>query len=164
MEIGLITGAFGIKGEVKVLSLNGEPERFVKLKSLIIVKEDGEEALKEISEVRVHQEFALIKFEGIESRSDADRLKSCPVLLIDGDLTEAEEASVYREKLIGMEVFTSDGTRLGVIEEVIETGANDVYDVRDDGESVLLPAIPDVVKETDFDGNRMIVDLLPGLV
>jgi 16S rRNA processing protein RimM len=164
MDIGLILEAFGIRGEVKVLSLSGEPERFCKLESLEIVSQDRTETgIYRIEKVRVHKGCALVKLEGIDNRTDAEAIEKKYICLADGDCTVVEKSRVERDKLIGLEVTTVNGDRLGVIEEVILTGANDVYEVRDGRRTILIPAIADVIKSVDLETGRMVVDPLPGL-
>ena len=164
MDIGLILDAFGIRGEVKILSLNDEPERFINLESLLIASPDGSQTvIYKIEKVRIHKGHALVKFKGIDSRTDAEALKSRYVSLLDGDSTAAENSKVERKLLIGLEVRTVRGDRLGVIEEVILTGANDVYEVRDGNKTVLIPAISDVIKSVDLEARMMVVEPLPGL-
>ena len=165
MDIGLILEAFGIKGEVRIMSLHDEPERFCNLECISVASPDRAETdIYKIEKVRIHKGFALVKLEGINSRTEAEGLEKKYVRLVDGDLTSIEKARVENKKLIGLEVVTIDGDRLGVIEEVILTGANDVYEVRDGKKTVLIPAISDVIKSIDLEKRCMVVDPLPGLL
>jgi 16S rRNA processing protein RimM len=164
MEIGLILGAFGIGGEVKVLSLNDEPQRFDKLESVMIVAPGGCGTAYKLENVRVHKGHALLKLKGIENRSDAEALKDRYISVTDDERTVIEVAKVDRDKLIGLNVKTVAGDHLGILEEVIRTGANDVYEVIDGKKSILLPAISDVVKSIDLESGVMVVELLPGLI
>jgi 16S rRNA processing protein RimM len=165
MDIGLILGAFGIKGEVRILSLTDEPERFLELKEVILAgPEDGSELKYEIEKVRVHKRNALVKFHEVADRTQAEELEGTYVRLVGSDMTVVEEVHIINEKLIGIEIFTKSGERLGVLEEVIQTGANDVYEVRDGEKSILLPAICEVILEIDLEHGRMVVDPLPGLL
>jgi len=166
MDIGLILGAFGIKGEVRILSLSDEPDRFSSLSEVLLVAEDGEESRLEIGKVRIHKKHALVLFKNISDRTQAEGLKGSYVRLTgDNDsLTESEAASIERDRLIGIKVFTKSGDFLGELEEVIRTGANDVYEVNDGEKRVLLPAISDVIVSVDLDNGRMVVDPLPGLL
>ena len=166
MDIGLILGAFGIKGEVRILSLHDEPERFKGLKDVVVVDEDSNVSRMEVGKVRIHKKHALVLFKGITDRDVAESLKGSYVRVEadEASLTEAESASINRERLIGLKVFTKSGDFLGELEEVIRTGANDVYEVSDGGKTVLLPAISDVIVSVDFESGRMVVDPLPGLL
>jgi len=167
MDVGLILGAFGIKGEVRILSLNDEPERFLECKSLVIVEADGSEKTYGIDKVRVHKRNALVKFIEVPDRNVSEAMKGLYVRLPEdhaGQPTVSEESRLLRDKLTGMEVYTKSGDRLGVLEEVIQTGANDVYEVSDGEKSILLPAISEVIIEVDIENGRMVVDPLPGLL
>ena len=164
MDIGLILGAFGIKGEVRILSLYDEPERFRDLRELVLVGPDKSELKYEIEKVRIHKKNALVKFREVKDRTQAEKLEGTYVRLVGDTMTVVEEVRVGTEKLIGLEVYTRTGERLGVLEEVIRTGANDVYEVRDGEKSILLPAISEVILNIDLDHRRMVVDPLPGLL
>jgi len=167
MDIGLIMGAFGIKGEVRILSLNDEPGRFRDLKVLEVIEPDGAVSTYRIEKVRIHKKHALVKLEGFSDRTASENLKGHYVRLPEEHaerLTVAEAARVERESLIGLEVFTRSGERLGVLEEVILTGANDVYEVSNGESCVLLPAISEVIVDVDLENGRMVVDPLPGLL
>jgi 16S rRNA processing protein RimM len=164
MEIGLILGAFGIKGEVRIKSLNVEPERFLELESLVLVRAGEDEKVHRIESIRVQNGVVIAKLESVTTRTDAEALKRARVQASDDCIIEVDDAESEADRLIGLEVFTTAGDRLGVIEEVILTGANDVYEVRDGKKTVLLPAIDDVVKSVDLDTGRMVVELLPGLL
>ena len=164
MDIGLILGAFGIKGEVRILSLNDEPERFLDLRELILKGPDITDLRYGIEKVRIHKRHALVKFREVTDRTQAEKLQGAYVRLVGNDKTITEEARTENEKLIGLVVSTTSGECLGVLEEVIQTGANDVYGVRDGEKSILIPAISDVIVEIDLEGRRMVVDPLPGLL
>ncbi len=164
MDIGLIMGAFGIKGEVRILSLNDEPERFKGLDELILTQSEKTDLTFTIEKVRVHKKHVLVKFREVKDRTEAEKLKGTYVRLSGSELTVTEEARIDNEKLIGLQVITKSGDSLGVLEEVIQTGANDVYGVRNGEKSILLPAISDVIIEIDLEGGRMVVDPLPGLL
>lgn len=164
MDIGLILGAFGIKGEVRILSLNDEPERFKGLDELILTQSEKTDLTFTIEKVRVHKKRAIVKFREVKDRTGAEKLSGTYVRLTGSELTVTEEARIDTEKLIGLKVITKSGDSLGVLEEVIQTGANDVYGIRNGEKSILLPAISDVIIEIDLEGGRMVVDPLPGLL
>lgn len=164
MDIGLILGAFGIKGEVRILSLNDEPERFKGLDELILTQSEKTDLTFTIEKVRVHKKRAIVKFREVKDRTGAEELSGTYVRLTGSELTVTEEARIDTEKLIGLKVITKSGDSLGVLEEVIRTGANDVYGIRNGEKSILLPAISDVIIEIDLEGGRMVVDPLPGLL
>ena len=78
---------------------------------------------------------------------------------------DLEEDEYYIADLIGMKVVTEDGTSVGILKDVMETGANDVYVVQDaQGKELLLPAIHQCILDVDIEKNIMTVHLMKGLV
>lgn len=112
-----------------------------------------------------HRKQFLLTVEEIKSREEADRFRGA---VLEIDFTDAEplpEGQFYHWQLEGIEVYSEENERLGVLEQIIITGANDVYVVRSEtGEEVLLPAIESVIKSVNLQARRMIVHILPGLV
>ena len=113
--------------------------------------------------VRTHQKTLLLALEGIRTRNQADALRDKLLEVPEDDLPDLEEDAYYRFEIIGMWVVDEDGQSLGQIEELIETGSNDVYVVRDADTELLIPAIDSVIKEVNVAENRMTVALLAGL-
>jgi len=105
-----------------------------------------------------------LMLEGITDANLAEALKGKNVFADERELPPPAEGEFYYRDAIGCEVFLTDGRRLGAIEEVIATGANDVFVVRDDGKEVLVPVIADVVKEIDVAGRRVVIEAVPGLL
>ena len=106
----------------------------------------------------------LLDLEGVDSVEEAEKLRN-QVLYMDRDEVELEEGVYFIQDLIGLEVLDVDtGKSYGKLTDVMQTGANDVYEVKDaDGKTGLIPAIPDVVQETDLDGGVMRMRPLEGL-
>lgn len=102
--------------------------------------------------------------EGISDANLAESLKSKNVFADEDDLPPPGENEFYFRDVIGCEVFLTDGSRLGIVEEIIPTGANEVFVVRDGGKEVLVPSIEDVVKEIDLDAHRIVIEAIPGLL
>ena len=109
--------------------------------------------------------MVLIKFEGIENPEQADLLRNS-YLIVDRETEEPLEAGrYYIVDMIGLDVFTDDNEYLGKLEDIYNTGSNDIYVVKNElGKQVLLPAIEDVIKNIDMDNKKVIVHLIPGLV
>jgi 16S rRNA processing protein RimM len=101
---------------------------------------------------------------GINDLNLAESLKGKNVFADARDLPPPAENEFYYRDAIGCEVFLTDGTRIGTIEEIIPTGANDVFVVRGNGKEVLVPVIADVVKEIDVASKRVIIEAVPGLL
>ena len=164
LEIGQIVNTFGIKGMVKVKPFTDNIERFSNLEKIYIKNKSGQTEYK-IQEVKYHKNMVLIKFEGIENPEQADLLRNS-YLIVDRETEEPLEAGrYYIVDMIGLDVFTDDNEYLGKLEDIYNTGSNDIYVVKNElGKQVLLPAIEDVIKNIDMDNKKVIVHLIPGLV
>ena len=164
LEIGQIVNTFGIKGMVKVKPFTDNIERFSNLEKIYIKNKSGQTEYK-IQEVKYHKNMVLIKFEGIENPEQADLLRNS-YLIVDRETEEPLEAGrYYIVDMIGLDVFTDDNEYLGKLEDIYNTGSNDIYVVKNElGKQVLLPAIEDVIKNIDMDNKKVIVHLITGLV
>lgn len=164
LEIGQIVNTFGIKGMVKVMPFTENIERFSKMKT-VYVKNKKENKKYEIEEVKYHKNMVLIKFKGIEKPEQADLLRQSYLLVDRADEEPLEEGTYYIVDMIGLEVYTEEGELLGILEDIFNTGSNDIYVVKNElGKQILLPSIPDVIKKIDMPNKKVIVHLLPGLV
>jgi len=105
-----------------------------------------------------------LMLEGIIDVSGAEALIGKTVFADESDLPPLEENEFYYRDVIGCEVFLTDNTRVGIVEDIIVTGANDVFVVRGGGKEVLVPVIEDVVKELDPAAKRIVIDPMPGLL
>lgn len=164
LEIGQIVNTFGIKGMVKVKPFTDNIERFSNLEKIYIKNKSGQTEYK-IQEVKYHKNMVLVKFEGIENPEQADLLRNS-YLIVDRETEEPLEAGrYYIVDMIGLDVFTDDNEYLGKLEDIYNTGSNDIYVVKNElGKQILLPAIEDVIKSIDMDNKKVIVHLIPGLV
>ncbi len=151
---------WGFRGELKIQILTDFPERFASLQTVFI----GEDAKRfSVERARLHGNAALLKLKGVETPEEVDRLRNQLVQVPTKEAVPLPEGKLYLYQLIGLQVKTTQGEPLGQVEDVLDTGANDVYVVRNETREVLIPAIPSVVKEIDLNHGDMIVELLPGL-
>lgn len=163
-EIGQIVNTFGIKGMVKVNPFTENIEQFEELQKIYIKNKDGKKEYK-IQEVKYHKQMILIKFEGIEKPEDADLLRGSYLLINRKDAKPLEEGTYYIVDLLGLEVYTDEGVLLGKVDDIFNTGSNDVYVVKDElGKQVLLPGIDDVIKQVDLENKKIIVHIIHGLM
>ena len=116
-----------------------------------------------ISAVRTHKKALLVTIDGINTRNQAEALRGKLFEVPEGDLPHLDEDQYFRFDIVGINVVDENGKSLGQVQEVLETGANDVYIVRDEESELLIPAIDSVVKEIDTEARRMVVDVIPGL-
>ena len=164
LEIGQIVNTFGIKGMVKVKPFTDDIKRFDSLKKVYIENNSNKKEY-EIEEVKYHKNMVLIKFEGIENIEQAERLRNSYLTISRDSAEELEEGRYYVVDLLGLEVYTDEQILLGTLEDIFNTGSNDIYVVKnEEGKQILLPAIQDVIKKIDIENKKVIVHLLPGLV
>lgn len=163
--IGEVTAPHGVRGEVRVLPMTDFPQRFRRVERLFVRRpqQDVPEQ-RNVQWTKFHKQFVLIKFEGIDDRDSAEQLRRALVQVAPEDVYPLPPGEYYVFDIIGLPVFDESGRRLGVVRDVLFTGANDVYVVETvDRTELLLPAIKDVVRRIDVEGRRMEVRLLPGL-
>jgi 16S rRNA processing protein RimM len=157
----------GVRGEVRLDLLTDYPERVVTLANVYLASDvDGSDAAAYAVEgARRHQGELLLLLAGITDRDQAGLLRDKWVLVAMQDAVPLEDGEFYLFQLVGLEVVTDDGETLGLLQDVIETGANDVY-VVSGGErgEVLIPAIPSVVQTVDLEARRVTVVLPAGLL
>ena len=163
LQVGVISSTHGIRGEVKVFPTTDDPLRFKKLKKVLL--DTGREQLElEVQSVKFFKQFVIVKFKGIDNINDIEKYKGKGLFVPREDAVPLDEDEYYIADLIGMEVFTEDG-RFGVVKDVMETGANEVYIVEsDDHGEVLIHTIRQCVLDVNVEEKKMLVRLLDGLI
>ncbi|HEY8392121.1 MAG TPA: ribosome maturation factor RimM [Capillibacterium sp.] len=162
--VGEVLTTQGNRGEVKVASLTDRPERWLELKRVYSVDEQGPRALF-LERVRFLRGLVILKFQGIDDISGAEALRGTFLWLPETERPPLPPDRFYVDQIVGLKVQTLNGCDLGTVEKVLFTGANDVYVVRGGtyGE-LLLPALKSVVRAVDLAAGIMRVELPPGLV
>lgn len=164
LEIGQIVNTFGIKGQVKVVPFTDDITRFEQLKKVYIVNKKSRIEV-EIEQVKYHKDMVLIKFKGLDKIEDVEIYKNSYLEIDRKDGKPLEKGEYYIVDLIGLDVITDEGQNLGKVDDIYNTGSNDIYVVKDElGKQVLLPAIKDVIKEVDLDKKKIIVHIIEGLI
>ena len=162
-QVGVITSTHGVRGEVKVFPTTDDPARFKKLKQVIL--DTGKEDMElEITGVKFFKNMVILKFKGIDDMDTANKYRQKSLYVTRENAVKLERNEYFIADLIGLAVSSEEGEDLGFINDVLQTGANDVYVIKKTGEEdLLLPAIKDCVKEVDIEGGKMVVHVLPGL-
>ena len=166
LEIGQIVNTFGIKGFVKVKPFTeNTKKRFDNLKTVYIKKKNTRKEY-EIEEVKYHKEMVLIKFKTIDTIEEAESLRNSYLVIDRENEKPLEEGTYYIVDMIGLEVFTDEGKKLGILEDVYSSNLScDLYVVKDElGKTITLPAIEDVILDIDMEKRKMTVHLVKGLV
>ena len=162
LKVGVITTTHGVRGEVKVYPTT-DPERFPELDYVLL--DTGREKRKlEIEKVRFFKNLVILKFKGIDNINDIEMYKQRELWIPREEGQDLEEDEYYIGDLIGMDVYTQTG-KFGILKDVIETGANEVYviDSIEHGE-VLVPAIKQCIRRVDVEAGKMEIFLLKGLI
>ena len=162
MAVGRVIKPHGVQGEVRVELMTDLPQRFEWLK-VIYVGERNPRPIA-VESVRYHQEFVLLKLAGYPTRTEAEALRNELLQVPEEEAIPLEEGEYFLHQLLGLEVLTEAGQSLGRLTDILETGANNVFVVSGGGAEHLIPDIPDVVREVDVDGGRIIIRPLPGLL
>ena len=162
LVVGFLRRAHGVRGEM-IMDLHTDfPERLRGGRTLLIGDEHKPMTL---SNARQHAKGILVKFQGIETPEDAALFRNQWVYVKATDVPKLPEGQVYQHEIFGFAVEDENGNSLGELVEILETGANNVYVVRNTvGKEILLPAIPSVVLEIDAPRRLMRVHLLEGLI
>lgn len=160
LAIGRVLKPHGLAGEVQVQILTDFPDRFDMLKT-VYLGEHYTPAL--LDSQRRHGRRILLKFEGYDDLEEVEKLRGEMIYVPVDEAVPLEEDEYYVHEIVGLQAWTTEGEYLGRIEEVIHTGSNDVYVVRDSVRETLIPALSDVVLKIDTEQGRIEVQLMKGL-
>lgn len=164
LQVGAITQTHGVRGEVKVFPTTDDPARFKRLKNVIL--DTGKEQISlEIESVKFFKQYVILKFKGFDNINDIERYKGKNLYVTRENAVRLRKNEYFIADLEGLAVYLEDGTAFGTLKEVIQTGANDVYNIsmRQGGE-VLIPAIRECVLSVDIENGKMTIHLLDGLL
>jgi len=175
VTIGKIVAPFGLKGEVKVYPYSDFLERCHLLEKVLLEGKDYR-GFKVVKKAFIHKYLWVLHFEGCETRDDAGALTGMMVKILSSERVPLPEGAYYFDQIIGLDTLTVEGEKLGIVEEVLRTGGNDVYVVKPEEESagkntgkksgkqILIPALKTVVQEINLEKGYLLVKLPPGLV
>jgi 16S rRNA processing protein RimM len=159
--VGEIVGAFGIHGEVKVRPLTDFAGRFAIGATLYLG--EGREP-RSITSSRAQGTLYIIGLHGCATINDAERLRGKELAIPDAELAPLPADQFYQHDILGLRVERMDGRALGVITDIVNGGASDLYIVRDQaGQEHMLPAVREFVHDVDLAARVMHVTPIPGL-
>ncbi len=156
IEIGHILGAHGIKGQVKVFS-NTSPRKNIVTYSPWIIEQQGLKKTVDVSGAAQGKNIVAM-IEGICDRDQAQALSGAKIFIKRSQLPQLSEGEFYWSQLIGLQVTTTDNIELGIIDYMMETGANDVMVVKGDRERLIPYIMDDVIKSIDLQNKLITVD------
>lgn len=164
LQVGAITSTHGVRGEVKVFPTTDDVKRFSKLKEVELETPTGTTTLH-IKGVKYFKQFAILKFEEYDSLNDVESIKGRKLFVTRKNAVKLQKDEYFIADLIGMKVVDPEMQVEGELMDVLQTGANDVYDITlSDGRNFLLPAIADCIKKVDMKERVITIHILEGLL
>ena len=164
ITIGKALKPWGVKGEIKIESMTDFPERFKGLRRVYLVSPKETEIVCAVTSVRYVGAAPLLLLDGYDTPEKAKELTNWLIKIPQEETMPLPEGRYYWFELIGMDVFSEDGEKLGSIIDIFQTGSNDVYVMKRGGKEVYLPATKEIVKQVDTKARKMIIHLMEGLM
>ena len=164
LQVGVITSTHGVRGEVKVFPTTDDPNRFKRLKE-VILDTGKEELVLEIEGVKFFKQFVILKFKGFDNINDIEKYRQKSLYVTRKNAVRLRRDEYFIADLMGLKVLDEKEEQIGVLKDVMETGANDVYIIEmTDGRELLLPAIKQCILNVDVENGFMQVHILEGLL
>ena len=163
-QVGVITSPHGVFGEVKVYPTTDDPRRFKRLREVTLAL-GKEERQVEIEHVKFSKQMVILKLKGFDNRDEVEKLRQCSLYVSRENAVRLQKDEYYIADLIGMRAVDEENREIGQIQDVMVTGANDVYVIRmQDGRELLLPAIKECILDVQVEEGVMKVHILEGLL
>ncbi len=160
IKVGQVVNAVGLKGELKVYHYSDYKERFEELSKIYL-----ENTRYQISGVRYRKEMVILKLRGVDDRTEAEKHKGEDVYIDKSDVRVLPEDTYYIFDLIGMKVVDESGNTIGILCDVIQNTAQDLYEVEKENKSkFLIPAVEEFILSIDVKSKTMTVRLIEGLM
>jgi len=163
-QIGKIVNTQGLKGEMRVFPTTDDPHRFDAMKTVSLRDKQGVIEYG-VERVRHQKNLVILKLVGIDDIAQAEKLRGAELIVPRAAALPLDAGEYYHKDLIGITVVTAEGETLGILHDILSTGANDVYEVRADEtvKPLLIPAIRQCIINVDIPNRVMTVSLLEGL-
>lgn len=163
-QVGIVSATHGVRGEVKVYPTTDDPKRFRRL-AQVIVDTGKERTTLEIEGVKFFKQFVILKFKGIDSLNDVEKYRKACLFVPRENAVRLKKDEYFIADLMGLSVLDEEDRKIGVLREVMETGANDVYIIdMTDGRELLLPAIKQCVLDVNVTEGFIKIHILEGLL
>jgi 16S rRNA processing protein RimM len=164
IAVGRISKSVGIRGEVSVVPLTDDPQRFAGLETVWIGRDEATSEQYTIASVRLARSAVILKLNEIESRTVAETKRGEFIYVEEKDTSAPPAGSYFIHQIIGMEVFTDNGEAVGVIREVLQLPANDVWVVVRGKKEILIPAIKEIIASVDVQRRTVVIHPMEGLL
>ncbi len=164
VTIAYVERPHGVRGGLRLRVVTDHPEQLHSLDHVFLTNREGVREKFRVMRARVQGGRIYLDLEELKSREQAAQWRGASVEIPGASLPPLEEGEYYAFELIGLKVVTTQGEEVGVLAEVLDMPANDVYVVRKGEKEHLIPAIKDVVKEVDLSAGRMVIEAIEGLL
>lgn len=164
VAIGKILRAWGVKGELLILPLTDELSRFTQVEKVFIADSENKEAIYRIKRSRIFQGKVLLQLESVENREKANSLKGKYLEISKENVPSLPDDRYYIFELIGSQVKSFKGERIGEVKEVLFFPANDILVVRKGSKEYYIPFIKDVIKKIDIKEKLIVIEPISGLL
>ncbi|MCI9537602.1 MAG: 16S rRNA processing protein RimM [Eubacterium sp.] len=164
LRIGVITTTHGVRGEVKVFPTTDDPKRFDHCKEVILVTKKEQIPLH-VEKVKYFKNLVILKFKEYNNINQVEQFRKCDIMVTRENAVPLEEGEYFICDIIGAEVVEEDGTLLGTVKDVMDTGANQVFVITSqEGRELLFPSIPECIKKVDTENKQVVAHVMPGLL
>ena len=167
IAIGRIVKPFGIRGDLIVKPMSGDPGRFSRLRRVFVgsEKDGGRDGARAVFErVSIDSRGVRVKLSGVDDRTAAERFVGSFLFVEEDDRIPLPEGTFFVHDVIGLAVINQEGATIGTVTDVMRLPGNDVYVIDAGGREVLIPAVRAFVKQVDLATRSMRVSLIEGLV
>lgn len=161
--IGKIIEPHGLRGEIKIFSFSGQPENIQSYPKLVLVTSGGKLSPPcRVEKCRVQGKCVIVRLNSVSDRSEAESLSGMGVLINKDDLPQPGQDEFYLYQMEGLQVFTVQGRRLGVVANIFSNGAQELLVVQDGDTEYLIPVLDSIIIEQDSE--KIVIDPPPGLL
>lgn len=164
LRIGVVIKPHGIRGEVKVYPTTDDVNRFKKTDEVILITKN-ENLTLHVESVKFFKNIVIVKFKEFNNINEVEGFRNCDIMVTRENALPLKEGQFYFCDVIGAKVVEENGTSIGTVTDVIETGANNVLAITmEDGKEVLFPVIPDCIKKVDTEAGVVTAHVMKGLL
>ncbi len=164
VAVGKISGAVGLKGEIKITRWSDSVERFTHLQKVWIGRNSESSREFAVEEVRINGKNTVVRLGGVVTRSAAEQLKDQLMLIPGSDITQPPEGSFFIDDVLGMNVVTEEGKRVGIVREILRLPSNDLWQVDSGSKLISIPAVKEFIRNVDLQTRTVVIHELEGLL
>jgi len=164
VAVGKISGAVGLRGEVRVTRWSDSPERFRLLKKVRIGRDSEESREFAVEGVRFVGQHAVLKLVGVGTRSAAETMNGQLILIPGSEVVQPPQGSYFIDDVLGMSVVTEEGKRVGVVSEILRLPSNDLWQVDSGSTLISIPAVKEFIRKVDLSTRTVVIREVEGLL